>query len=396
MTSREVLGWRIPRSKHNTFVQFVEEKWGCTDSYVRFELESAMREFLDKDGFLYEAEQLLRDYLNSQGISSSSPVLSAERIDHSDTVQLGYRVNSELKDEFAAFARQHYDENLGAILARALNSYRDGGRRRRVLEKIHDLVTDGIDPDTTVETDETSDHTSRAVENLSQEPTRSDGSDENPIASQSRHDQHPDTTTRSDESAAVDPMAVSEIAGKLGDHFTRTELGQVIAKTVDGDYETVKLYTEAVTSYENVVEHPVNDGLFIPEERRAEITAYGDLDREERVKKLRVFLTREALKKRRQDYNATYTEVQDLFEEEFGNAPSHNYAYTLMEVAAEKSGFTFKKRNGQKRLCVDLQPVQQQIIEEAADHPEVDVVTEGSSEMEQKPPEETEKPRMST
>ena len=396
VTSREGLGWRIPRSERDSFVQFVEEKWGCTDTYVRFELESAMREFLDKDDILYEAEQLLRDHLKSQGLSSSPPVIPDERTDHSDTVQLGYRVNSELKAEFAAFAKQHYDQNFGAILTRALNSYRDGGRRRRVLEKIHHLVTSGIAPDTTTDADENADHMSRGDESLNQESPQSGGSAENLLNSQSLPDQYPDTATPSDDNADVDAMAVSEIAGKLGDCFTREELMQAIAKTQDGNPETIELYTEAVTAYENVVEHPANDALFIPEEKRAEITVYSDLDLEERAEKLRKLIIREALKKQVRFYQATYTEVQDLFDEDLDDAPSHDYAYTLMEAAAEESGFAYEKRNGQKQLCLDLQPVQRHTIEEVADHPEVGDLNVDSSENKLESTEETDRSAMST
>ncbi|WP_262178407.1 hypothetical protein [Haloarcula laminariae] len=390
MTAREVLGWRIPRTERDEFVRFVEEKWGCADSYVRFELESAMREFMDKDNLLHEAEQLLQDYLVSQGISSSTPVLSNERIDHSDTVQLGYRVNSQLKDEFAAFAKRHCDDNLGATLARALNSYRDGGRRQRILDKIHHLVTGGIDADTTFDADENGDHTNRNEENVSHQSTRSGLSDENSIVCQSQLDQRAEGGAKSDESVSVDPMMVSDIANKLGDEFTRKEVIRTIANELDGNNETVELYTEAIISYKNAVEHPINEDILISEERREQITVYGDLDREERVEKLRILLTREALKTHELDYSITYTDVQDLFKENLADQPSDDYTYTLMDDAAEKSGFEFEKRNGQYQLCVELRPVDRKIIEEAADHPDVESVNTTSSEKESKSPEGTE------
>ncbi len=183
---------------------------------------------------------------------------------------------------------------------------------------------------------------------------------------------------------------VSDIANKLGDEFTRKEVIRTIANELDGNNETVELYTEAIISYKNAVEHPINEDILISEERREQITVYGDLDREERVEKLRILLTREALKTHELDYSITYTDVQDLFKENLADQPSDDYTYTLMDDAAEKSGFEFEKRNGQYQLCVELRPVDRKIIEEAADHPDVESVNTTSSEKESKSPEGTE------
>jgi len=363
MTSRECLGWHVPRPVRERFVTFVEEKWGTTDSYVRFELESAMREYLDRDGVLHEAEMLLREYLQSQGLSSSTEADSDERADHSDTVQLGYRVNEELKEEFATFAKQHYDENIGAILARAMDVYAKGGRRKRVLNQIHQLVTGGIAGDTTDAFDENGDTAEGADENIDGRQTRISRSDESTR----------DTTDESDENLRVDGILVSEIAGELGDQFVLDDLHKTITKKIDGQTETLELYSEAVISYENVVEHPIVDDLYIPEEVRDGITAYGDLDRESRTERLRALVAREALKKRQETFSVTYTEVQQLFELEFGDAPSHDYAYTLMEDAADEVGFSFKKRQGQKRLRVTLPVVRRSVLEDALDHPDVEL-----------------------
>jgi ppGpp synthetase/RelA/SpoT-type nucleotidyltranferase len=64
------LGWRIPEDVWATFEDYVVEKHGTTAEYLRFELEAAMREYLDEDDLLHEAEDLLREYTDLQGLSS--------------------------------------------------------------------------------------------------------------------------------------------------------------------------------------------------------------------------------------------------------------------------------------------------------------------------------------
>jgi hypothetical protein len=59
--------------------------------------------------------------------------------------------------------------------------------------------------------------------------------------------------------------------------------------------------------------------------------------------------------------------VQDLFDEEFGGHPSHDYAYTLMEYATEEIASPYTINSSFYQLSVDAQAASSRIIEQAID-----------------------------
>jgi hypothetical protein len=169
-------------------------------------------------------------------------------------------------------------------------------------------------------------------------------------------------------------MALSEIASNLDDEFVIDDLQAEISKTVDGETDTIQTYTEAVLSYENVVKHPLNDDVYIPQEERDKITIYSDLDRDDRVEALRMLVARKALQKEKREWAVDYTDVQELFKEEFHGEPSDDYAYTLMEEASEVPWMQYRKRQSRLKLIIpDLLEVPKNILEDAADDPDVDI-----------------------
>jgi len=360
MTARSQLGWRVPRDEHDAFIEYVEEKWDAQGPYVRFELESAMREFLDADGDLAEAEALLRKLLQSHGLSSSTDAVPST-LDHGDTVKLGHRVNAELKDEFAAMAKEHYTDSLGAVLARAMNAYRDGGRRRRIRDNVRTLINGGTSSGTTDAPDESdrSDEEHAGTTGVSIES--SSGTDE---SSQSSAGTTSGTTDAADESVDPDPQLVMQIADDLGDEFPVQVLESTIAKTVGTDAATIEAYRDAVANYKNVVKHPYNP-VYIPETDRKDMTLWCDLTKETRATRLRRLVVVDALENKEQRHPLTYKQVQSLFEDHLGKGPSHDYAYTLMDMAANADGFTYGEYKGQKQLRVNVKQVKQTIVTEA-------------------------------
>lgn len=360
MTARSQLGWRVPRDERDAFLEYVEEKWDALGPYVRFELESAMREFLDADGDLAEAEALLRKILQSQGLSSSTDAVPSA-LDHGDTVKLGHRINADLKDEFAAMAKEHYTDSLGAVLARAMNAYRGGGRKRRILDNVQQLVNGGTTSGSTDVADEsdTSDEEHAGTTGVAIESSR--GTDE---SSGSSSGTSSGTTDDADESVDADPQLVMEIADGLGDQFHKQDLESTIAKTAGTDAATIEAYRDAVANYKNVVKHPYKP-LYIPETKREDFTLWCDLTKETRATRLRRLIVVDALEHKEQRHPLTYKQVQSLFEEYLGKGPSHDYAYTLMKMAANADGFTYGEYQGQKQLRVNVKQVKQTVIEEA-------------------------------
>jgi hypothetical protein len=341
-------------------MEFVEDKWDSQGPYVRSELEPAMREFLGADSYLAEAERLLREHLQSQGLSFSTDAVPST-LNHGDTVKLGHRVNAELKDEFAAMAKKHYTDSLGAVLARAMNAYRGGGRRRRILDNVQHLVTGGTNDGTTPGPDENSPSSDAHTGTTGAAIESAGGTDE---SRQTSLDTAGATTADGDESVTPDPQLVMEIADDLGDQFPANGLASTIATTAGGDAATIDAYRDAVTNYKNVVKHP-HKSLYIPEAKREEWTLWCDLNRETRATRLRRLAVVKALGTKQQRHALTYKQVQQLFEEYLAEGPSHDYACTLLELAANAEGFTYGSYQGQKQLRVNVKQVKQSIIDHA-------------------------------
>lgn len=91
---------------------------------------------------------------------------------------------------------------------------------------------------------------------------------------------------------------------------------------------------------EQLGETPVGDRIFvndiyITDWAREEETFWTDLEKEERLVLLRRYAVADAIDNDERKRAFSYTDVQDLFEEKTGDGPSDQYAYDLMEGAAD-------------------------------------------------------------
>ncbi|RLM94359.1 hypothetical protein D3D01_15975 [Haloarcula sp. Atlit-7R] len=163
-----------------------------------------------------------------------------------------------------------------------------------------------------------------------------------------------------------------DIAEGLDDQFTESQLAKTIAKTVSGDSETVQNYIEAVAEYKNCVKHPYSP-VYIPKSERDKRTFWCDLNRETRAVRLRRLIVKSALEAGQERHACTYREVQDMFEQNLGKGPSHDYAYTLMEIAGNGEGFRYGEFRGQKQLRVNIRKVTQSLINEVTENYPVSV-----------------------
>lgn len=371
MIERVHLGWRIPEDVWDAFQSYVVEKHGATAEYVRFELESAMREYLDEDDLLAEAEALLREYTDLQGLSSSSGVASVgtDRY-HGETTLVQHRVNSELKERFQMFADEH-DQAYGRLLAAALDSYVDGGRERRILDDVERLLTgDASSVEAPAGRDESTGEASAASGSTTD-------CDESPLSS--------DTGSASSvEAGASDGVAVEArlvlgVLEELPDADTLAdtplpadEVDKAIARVVDlaGDAE-LAAYREAVCDQLDLSPHPHKDALLVTDAYRDGHRLYADMDREEATFALRRFVALDAADNSVLKDGFEYTDVQALFEENAGGgAPSHDHAYTLMELAGEQDGFEYGEYRGTHQLRVDLSEVPEAVLEWVCDEAE--------------------------
>lgn len=368
MSQYVCLGVHVLKNEFAHFLEFVEEKWGVRDRYVKFEIENAMREWVDRDETLHQAEQELREALRSRGLSSSTESVGTVTT-RGETRKLGHRVLSELKDEFARIAKQHYDDNLGAVLTRALRAYRKGGRRERILSLIQQLSESGSNTDTDDEAAE-NEATQTTLADTARLYAESESADSGGSA-ESQSDSTTDIAENVDQS--VDAFIVEEIAGELGDEFLRPDLREEIRKKAGTDKETIEAYEAAVTSYKGVVPHPSSrNNLFIRKEKREEITTYGDLSRSERIEFIRDQLCTDCLVDQKPSSALEYTEVQDLFKHHYHDSPSHTYVYELMRDAAEAPGFNFDEDRTPSVVEVEIKQAGSEYLEAARTNPEVD------------------------
>jgi regulator of replication initiation timing len=79
---------------------------------------------------------------------------------------------------------------------------------------------------------------------------------------------------------------------------------------------------------------------------------YDEMDRGERVFRVRVALARKAAKS-----NGRATYRYDDVLSQFDQRPSAGYAYTLLEIAGEADGYRYGEHNGEKQLRVNLDAV---------------------------------------
>lgn len=110
----------------------------------------------------------------------------------------------------------------------------------------------------------------------------------------------------------------------------------------------------------------------MPREVREHKTFYDGLNREGRVEALCEMLTAEALDQRTNHHSIEYSDVQALFEQFYGKATSHDYAYTLMRAASEHRGFTYDDSTRPTQLQITVTEVADRYLEAAEEYATVD------------------------
>lgn len=367
-SGRSQLGWSVPAQDWERFETYVREKWGDDGAHVRFELEKAMEEFIERDGDLAEAESLLQEAVGLSELSSSTEETITRDVSPENKRQVGYRVREVLKDEFTTFVAEEFNDgtsgrygglsdshvSYGEALAAAINEYRDGGRGRRVRELVEATITGATD----------SGRENDSVESKS-------GTDEELSTA-------PDLSTTAGESEAgsaddlpdVEPRLVLSVADELGEQFTERDLRKTVVQHLNAEYDEfpgklIEEYSEAALDQLAVVQHPSKEELYISESMREEITVWSDLNKDLRAARLRRLVAADALDAGKTRHPVGYRDVIELFKENLDDGPSVQYAYDLMDAAADGAeGFVYKKIRGEKQLRVDLTKVNRSVLED--------------------------------
>jgi len=333
---RVKVDWRVPSDEWDAFIDYVHDEHGEIRGYVAREVERAMLEWVDGDDYA-PVEDLVDRLVQAAGRTPANLMEKKPVSDHPDgeeTNRVHCRVDGEVKDDFAAFVKETSNDRLGVALARALRQRRDGGRSRRVREKLERVADD--------------------AEGLLAEAA--DGED----------------------GLSLRERRTVAICRRLGEQFTQDELEDAIGDVAGDSDPTVRDYTEKVLSRLEYVEHPRNGDLFIPKDDAENIAAdlgapspdapaidrkpYDSLSRPEKVRGVRIELARDALTSGGKGQVDPATVRQDIFEDR----PSPGHAQDILRLAGDADGFDVATRHGKERLRVDLVDVTDPDILEAA------------------------------
>lgn len=326
MTERPQLDWLVPADEWDRFVAYVKAEHGDTEGYVSREVERAIREWLDADEWAAIEEKVDR-LVQAAGRTPENLKQKKRTVDHpsgEETTRVYAYVKEVLKEEFAADARDA-GEYPGIYLARALRARREGGRSRRVKEKLGRIIDD-------------------ATELLSEVDPEGDG-------------------------MSLRERRTIAICKRLGKEFTQDDLDEAIAAVPGDSRPTLREYRERVLDHLDYTTHPLRDDLFVPQDESQETATetnspfpdapaidrkdYPALSREQKRRGLRIVLARRAIKN-----DGRYRfDAEEIRRDVFNGQPSEGHARNLMDLAADAEGFEATQRYGKERLQVDLRDV---------------------------------------
>ena len=318
------LDWRVPTDEYERFVSWVESEFPEKNGYLGREMEMAMREHIAADD--YDAvEDRIDELLQAAGRTAGD--LDKKINSHNyatETVRCTARIESSIKDDFAAFADAN-DRPYGRELARALEKRRTGGRANRVEEKLDRVLADA-------------------------EALLSEASEDSESSSM-----------------GVVKRKTIAIANELPERFTEDELEVTIQDAGDVTSEpTIEKYKERVAEHRNVVRHPRNPKLYIPEAeyeslRPADVPDevfkhVTNLTGEETADRIRLAAGAAAIAKENGKRRIT---ADDIYEEAFDREISKSAFRDHLREATVKSGFELDTSRQESALLVDLNDVTQ-------------------------------------
>lgn len=332
MASRPKVNWRVPSEEWDRFVDYVHDKYGRIEGLVGREVDLAMREWIDDDdyqGIEERIDRLVRAAGRRPEDLAEKKCSISTISDEGETTNVQCRVDPEMKEDFAAFTKEHSDDRLGIALARALRQRRHGGRSQRLEEKLDRVIDD--------------------AEELLGEISDDDESETMNLRKKRR----------------------IKICRRFADSYEITvdELHEAIAD-VAGE-SVIDDYEQPVLDRMGYARSPTGGPIFMPiddaRERAEELGVpgpdapaidrkhYRDLSREEKVEGVRLELARKAYS-RHGGVSATVSHVHD---DVFDGKGSDSHMRSLMDEAAEADGYSVERssRSGKEYLTVNLDEV---------------------------------------
>lgn len=316
---REKLDWRVPKPVWERFRDFAYDKytpdmcecgdcedgdecpaWSPLDGFVGRAVEDALKEYTDRDGG-QRVESLIDRLVQAAG---RNPEREQGMSWDGETERVTVHVDPILKEEI----RKETDGNrYGKTVARAMDVYMNGGRYGRCEEKLERVVED-------------------AEELLAAGNNDTD-----------------------DGMSAVERRTV-KIAQNLNQQFTEDRLVEEIKNVAGDSTPTINKYRERVTEYLDVVPHPTNQEIWMPEENAMEIAGEETprvcripverLNRTERAERIRYEAGLKAAQPGGRNGRVELT-VEDVRSEALQDVSSKNTTRKLMSDAADIDGYTY-------------------------------------------------------
>lgn len=338
-----MLDWMTPESEWEATREHVESEYGGIEGYLSRFVESAMKEYADKDGYqdveakidrLVRAAGRTPDDINKEKISIE--------LGSQPTVRVTVRVDESVKDWFKQAVDEHTDDvSYGEALARALRVKRNGGRAARLEDKLNRIVDD--------------------AEAILSELDSGEGADEG--------------------LSTVERRTII-ICNRLDDQFTDDELVQEISDVAGASEPTIERYRERVIDRLGYEPHPMADEtIWVPSDVAADLVPDGvpaeirrpvhHLDRDERVRRIKLEIGRQATA-RDGRFSTTASEVR---EQVFKSEVSLSSVRDLLNQVALDDGFHLDKSADRTSIRVNVRGElsDEDLAQDIRDYVEADV-----------------------
>ena len=127
------LNWWVPECVWENYLDHIEEKWDDTTVYAGVFASSAMREYMDSDGFAEAETAIVSDLQTDSPAHTHRKKELQTPLNEEKKCKVRNGVHPPTKEAFAAYARKN-DEYPGVMFAYALREYLNGGRIGRIEE----------------------------------------------------------------------------------------------------------------------------------------------------------------------------------------------------------------------------------------------------------------------
>jgi hypothetical protein len=333
------LDWLVPSDEWDRFCRFVEGEDGSLDGYLGDAAEQAMAEYAHVDEYAGIEERVDKLVTAAgrrpeDGFKEKNSGLLEDWAD-ADKTRVTVKVEREVKAKFREVASDS-DHAFGVEFARAIRTYRDGGRRDRVERKLDRILDDA----------------ERLLSDLQPDDEETEGSSE---------------------SLSLAERKTIAVCDELGEQFTDDELVDAIERVAEVSSEpSIEKYRGLVVDRLGMERHPGEPHLWVPHDVVDQLApgqprvirqSVERLDREERVRRVQLAVGRAAAER---DSDIVRVQTPVIQEEVLGGEVTRSSTLSLMRAAQLSAGIEVDDDSSPAALVVDVQMIEEVDSELAA------------------------------